>query len=308
MINVSLTAEIAREMLSALPDPLFVITESGRYAAVLGGNDEGFYHDGSHLAGRFLHEVLPRPKADWFLKQVRLTLEAGRLRSVEYALAGDDVDGLDKDRGPEGDLWFEGRIQPMRSLFEGERAVVWVARNITARSELEAKLRHMSETDALTGAYNRRKLMEELRRRVAEFRRYGRPSTLILFDVDHFKRVNDTFGHAAGDDVLCDITTTCSQQLRDVDVLARIGGEEFAVLLTNTNLETGQQVAERLRLTIATEVMKRFREPVPVTISAGVTALRGTDETLDTVLRRCDEALYQAKRDGRNRIVIADAA
>lgn len=308
MINVSLTAEIAREMLSALPDPLFVITESGRYGAVLGGNDEAFYHDGSHLTGRYLNEVLPQPKADWFLKQVRLTLEAGRLRSVEYALAGDDVDGLDKDRGPEGDLWFEGRIQPMSTLFDGERAVVWVARNITARSELEAELRRMSETDPLTGVYNRRKLMEELRRRVAEFRRYGQPSTLILFDVDHFKRVNDTFGHAAGDDVLRDITVTCGQQLRDVDVLARIGGEEFAVLLTNTTLETGQRVAERLRLSIATEVMKHYQAPVPVTISAGVTALQGSDESLDAVLKRCDEALYQAKRDGRNRIVVAEAA
>ena len=305
---MGLDAATARELLSALPDPLFVITESGRYGLAVGGNDDGHYHDGSHLAGCYLHDVLPRGKADWFMDQVRGTLDSGRMRTVEYALAGDDVAGLDKDRGPAGDIWFEGRIQPMSTLFEGERAVVWVARNITARSELEAELRRMSETDALTGVFNRRKLMEALRHRIAEFRRYGQPTTLILFDVDHFKRVNDTFGHGIGDRVLCDIAAICSTQLRDSDVLARIGGEEFAVLLSNTDLATGEEVAERLRTSIAEEVQYKLEQRVDVTISAGVAALCEGEESVDSVLKRGDNALYAAKHGGRNRVIVAAAA
>lgn len=145
--------DILLDMLSALPDPVFVLTESGRYAALIGGQDRQHYHDGAHLVDFSLYDVLPKAKADWFLEQINITLALNQLRIVEYGLAGTDVDGLDTQQGPEGEIWFEGRIQPLATPVNNERAVVWVACNITRRHQLEAQLQLLSETDELTGAY-----------------------------------------------------------------------------------------------------------------------------------------------------------
>ena len=193
--------EQLRAVLSALPDPLFVLTENGRYVAMLGGGDERYYHDGSGLVGKNLREVLPPDKAEWVLKQIAQVLKEGNISTVEYGLSGAEVEGLDEAQGPSGVLWFEGRMKPLPFLVEGERAVVWVARNITRSHDLEEKLRRLSEIDELTGALNRRKMIEELDARFAEFRRYGLPTALLIFDVDHFKKVNDRFGHIAGDQI-----------------------------------------------------------------------------------------------------------
>lgn len=114
-------------MQSALPDPVFVLTESGRYAAIIGGQDRQHYHNGAHLVDFTIYDVLPKAKADWVLEQINLTLTKNQLRIVEYGLAGCEVDGLDAQVGPDGEIWFEGRIQPLPTLIKNERAVVWVA-------------------------------------------------------------------------------------------------------------------------------------------------------------------------------------
>lgn len=302
---MELEVELLREMVVALPDPVFVLTENGRYAAIAGGRDSTWYHDGSHLAGLFLHDVMPAGKADWFLSEIRQTLAENRLRTVEYTLSGDEVEGLDMEAGPDGVIFFEGRIQPLPVPWKGERSVVWVARNITTRHELEGQLRRMSETDPLTGVYNRRKLVEQLQERFAEFRRYARPATLIMFDIDHFKRINDRFGHGAGDDVLCCIADICLEQLRDVDLFCRVGGEEFAALLPETDLDAATRVADRLREAVARHSVQCAQGDVSVTVSLGVAGFVATDALPEDVLRRADDALYQAKRAGRDRVIPA---
>ena len=110
--------EQMQAVIEALPDPVFILTKSKRYADILGGSDSRFYHDGSVLVGKLLSEVLPKDKASWFLEQVLHALETTRLHTVEYALGGEEDDGLDNSRGPTGMLWFEGRIQPLDSTYK----------------------------------------------------------------------------------------------------------------------------------------------------------------------------------------------
>lgn len=222
--------DLLLDMLSALPDPVFVLTESGRYAALIGGQDRCHYHNGTHLVDFTLYDVLSAAKVEWFLEQINLTLAENRLRIVEYGLAGSDVYGLDTQLGPEGEIWFEGRIQPLPSLVNGERAVVWVACNITRRHQLEAKLTRLSETDELTGAYNRRKLLDALSLSLNLYKARQTPAVVVLMDVDYFKTINDRFGHIEGDNVLRGLAQHVIAHLREGDLFARFGGEEFALL------------------------------------------------------------------------------
>jgi diguanylate cyclase (GGDEF)-like protein len=302
---MSLDIEQLQSVINLLPDPVFVLTESGCYAGVYGGSDPSYYHDGRVLVGRSLHDVLPRDKAHWMMEQVARALRDDCLSTVEYGLTGRDVEGLDNGQGPSGEIWFEGRIQPLPFCVDGERAVVWAARNITERHRLMTELLQMSESDELTGAYNRRKLMAELEERYNEFRRYGHSISLLMLDLDHFKQVNDRYGHAAGDEVLRSTVRACKGQLRDVDILARFGGEEFVALLPNTPLEVARSSAERLRETVAHNVIHHAGSAIRITVSIGISSFREADHDFEAVVIRADDAMYLAKQLGRNRVEVA---
>lgn len=128
------------EIFSALPDPLFILSQDGYYEAIFGGEDVEFYHDGSSLVGKSLFDVLPESKATWFVNMISQTLEKNAVNTVEYSLSADDVDGLDKDIGPNGELRFEGKMKPLPFLINGKKAVVWIARNISESYFLKEKL------------------------------------------------------------------------------------------------------------------------------------------------------------------------
>lgn len=305
MTTVSNYLDLLLDIVPALPDPVFVLTESGRYVALIGGHDRQHYHDGAHLVDFSLYDVLPKAKADWFLEQITATLALNQLRIVEYGLAGADVEGLDVEQGPEGEIWFEGRIQPLPQRINNQRAVVWVACNITRRHQLEAQLQHRSETDELTGAYNRRKLLEALTHALTHFKERQAPTAVVLIDIDYFKAINDQFGHIAGDAVLRGIAHHSMVHLREGDLFARFGGEEFALLLPNTSLNTAQVIAERLRLTIASgNFLPDSDPPLIVTISLGLSLIQPQDKAIESILRRADEALYRAKHNGRNCLML----
>ncbi len=302
---MSLNPEQMLAVLGALPDPVFVLTESGRYAGVFGGTDEGYYHDGRALVGRRLQDVLPQELAAWVRQNVDASLRENRLVKVEYKLSAEQVVGLQGRDGPEGAIWFEGYIQPFPSPIDGERAVVWVARNITQRKLLEAELRRNSQIDPLTGAFNRRKLGEVLEQYHAQYRRYGHPCSALVMDIDNFKRINDNFGHMVGDQVLLYMSKGCQEILRETDLLVRYGGEEFVVLLPNTSLEEAQIVAERLRKRVKEKIVHQLGREKSVTISVGISSMHSDDDSHEMVIRRADHALYEAKRTGRDRVVVS---
>lgn len=300
---MSLPADLMPAVLDALPDPLFILSESGRYLAVYGGNDPGYYHDGRTLVGQTVSDLLPADKASQVMEQIRQSLGENRLLKVEYPLAAHEVKGLESAEGPREMLWFEGHIQPLAEPIDGERAVVWVARNITPRKELEEQLRRASVIDPLTGTFNRRKLLEVLADRFASFLRYGEACAVVMIDADHFKRINDRYGHSVGDEVLIAIAEIARDMLRENDLLARVGGEEFVLVLPQTDLDRARRVAERLRVALREGLDKDFPDLPPVTISQGVAVMRDGDVSHEGALHRADQALYEAKRLGRNCVV-----
>ncbi|WP_198118686.1 GGDEF domain-containing protein [Massilia rhizosphaerae] len=178
---------------------------------------------------------------------------------------------------------------------------------LLGREREQAELARMEIVDPLTDVPNRRGFFQALAPWMALARRPGQPTALVVFDLDQFKRINDGYGHPAGDVVIAHLTGTCKRQLRDSDLLGRLVGVEFAILLPRTNLDDAAMVAERMRAAIEGERVKTERAVIALTASFGVTTIRPDDSTV-TLLARADEALRVAKKAGRNRVEVAASA
>jgi diguanylate cyclase (GGDEF)-like protein len=201
----------------------------------------------------------------------------------------------------------DGRtLERHSTVLRGERdqylGRVWFFRNITAQKNHEAALIQLARRDPLTGTANRRYFFERAEQEFMRSRRYQTPLSMTLIDVDHFKRINDQFGHATGDEVLKLLSGKMAALLRESDLLARIGGEEFAILMPSTGLAGAALMAERLRVTIAEEASPVAGQMLHLRFSAGVTQLKTQDQSIEDCLRRADEAMYKAKQAGRDRV------
>ncbi len=169
------------------------------------------------------------------------------------------------------------------------------------------QLEYLARTDELTQAFNRRYFLLELEKEVDRSRRYKSPLSVLILDLDYFKDVNDTYGHASGDAVLQALSAACSSILRTADVFARLGGEEFGILLPETGPEEAVQTAERVRkLVQQLKVTADNGDSIRFTASLGVAFLREDDQGLESLLQRADRALYAAKDAGRNRVEYKD--
>jgi diguanylate cyclase (GGDEF)-like protein len=189
-----------------------------------------------------------------------------------------------------------GLDKPHRLLFRN------LKRNEEALENALQEVQRLAITDYLTSLYNRRHFSKVGEGEFQRARRYRRSLSAIMLDIDHFKRVNDTYGHTVGDQILQGVAESCLQELRGVDVVGRYGGDEFIILLPENDLAAAEQVAERLRKSIAKRRFNTPRGPAKVTASLGVAAMDGDSPTLETLLSRADQALYGAKQSGRNRV------
>lgn len=169
------------------------------------------------------------------------------------------------------------------------------------KSKLELRLKELATTDPLTGILNRRAFMERAEALTESARRYGHPLAALMIDIDHFKTFNDRFGHEAGDAVLRAVTEAVAGCLRKVDVFGRLGGEEFAVLMPETDAAGAAAVAERIRSAVETETVTWHGTRLTATVSIGVAQRR---EGIDGLLHEADSALYGAKDAGRNRVAV----
>jgi diguanylate cyclase (GGDEF)-like protein/PAS domain S-box-containing protein len=201
--------------------------------------------------------------------------------------------------GPAEERWAEVTLTDL-STDAAVGGLMLRLRDVTERRRLERALEELATTDPLTGVANRRRFDETLRAESERCLRAGNPLTLMLLDIDHFKAVNDTYGHPVGDAVLKAVAAQCRAAVRDIDLVARVGGEEFAVLLIDVGLHEGRQVADRMRKVIeATQVDLPGLAPLACTVSLGVAEFAGDSQDL---MARADAALYRAKAEGRNRV------
>ncbi|XOB66364.1 GGDEF domain-containing protein [Deferribacteres bacterium DY0037] len=190
--------------------------------------------------------------------------------------------------------------QNLRKLAEKQKQL---RREVTQRKLAEEQYKELSETDPLTKLYNRRYFFNKADVEFARSKRYGSPLSLIIADADYFKNINDNFGHQTGDKVLIKTANILNAKLRPSDIACRFGGEEFCILLPETNIIEAQNVAERFRSEISSA---RFdNKEVHLTCSFGIAQFKETDEELSHMVSRADEALYKAKKSGRNTIISA---
>ncbi len=248
--------------------------------AVLGHSPHALFHH-HYVDGRiYSHEDCPTWK----------TLQDGQVRKSEEWFWRENGEGFPA----------EVLVTPMINNQVMDGAVV-IFTDISERKRMEAQLVELATTDALTGLHNRRYFLSRLVEGIARVKRFGENACVIMLDCDHFKIVNDTYGHAVGDEVLRGLAEILRQNARQTDVVGRVGGEEFAVLLNDTTFEFALDWAERVRHMVAGHVYNVGGEGFFVTISLGCAALNA-DDSENSVLLRADQALYQAKLNGRNRV------
>lgn len=231
-------------------------------------------------------------------EEVNIAVRKGTSFSVEYAITRKD--------GRKVWVWERGcgvQQDDGTMLLEG------VVLDITDRKALETELEELATRDPLTGLLNRRQFSRVLEEELERAKRYERPMALVWIDFDHFKEVNDSWGHAAGDAVLCSVSRTLQDSVRSVDAIGRFGGEEFVIVLPEMDVDEARDTAERLRQKVSHKpIMLDSGHSVPLTISIGVAVFPMHGHSVDTLCGAADKAMYQAKMRGRNCVVMAQPA
>jgi diguanylate cyclase (GGDEF)-like protein len=197
-------------------------------------------------------------------------------------------------------------IGPLRNEENVIEYMFIYVQDVTEVALYELKLVEMNEKDPLTGIYNRRFLESKLKEEFSRHQRYSREFSLIMLDIDHFKQVNDDYGHQCGDFILQSVCSRITSAIRNIDIFARYGGEEFCCMLPETGLEGAVQVAERFRSAIEEQESKYNDLNIKVTISLGVSELREDIPSAEIMMKKADDALYKAKHQGRNKVVSMD--
>lgn len=199
-------------------------------------------------------------------------------------------------------LWLDINIVPIHNELGQLAYFAAIERDLTEHKMLQSRLEVLASTDSLTGLPNRQAIINKAEKEFARARQNNLPLSLVMIDVDHFKSINDKHGHAAGDHVLREVSTICQDVLRGSDVIGRIGGEEFVLLLPTAAQSNAEQVAERMRIRLASTKIYFHEQEFNITASFGVATLNDDDNTLQDMLDRADEAMYIAKNGGRNQV------
>jgi diguanylate cyclase (GGDEF)-like protein/PAS domain S-box-containing protein len=248
------------------------------------------------VQGRPITDLLTAPSQARFEETFPKFLEAGHIEDVELAFVRKDGSTFPASVSATALKDDQGHLVNSRTtVFD-----------ITERKQLEVRLEQLARTDALTGLSNRRDFIEQGEREWHRHQRHGATLTVLMLDIDHFKAINDRHGHEGGDLVLQAMARTCQALLRSNDLMARVGGEEFAVMLPDTPVELATEVAERLRQALASlSVALPTGQTVNLTVSVGVTLCSPADADLAAALKRADMALYTAKAAGRNQVKVS---
>jgi diguanylate cyclase (GGDEF)-like protein/PAS domain S-box-containing protein len=273
---------------NALPNLSFVYDEEGRYLEVLSPQTDLLIASAEELKNHTVKEMLSGEVGLEMMEVIQRTIETGDTQVMEYKLTV--MDGSDH--------WFEGRCALLEKDFAGHGKVVFIASEISERVKLYQEVQRLATLDSLTGCLNRRQFLTLANQELLRALRYQRPLSIFMLDIDHFKVINDTYGHAVGDTVLCSLVDECRSNLRSVDIISRHGGEEFIVLLPETQKDMAYMVADRLRIAVEKMEVMDSGQKISITISVGITSLEletGQKESIEMLIHRADQAMYDAK-------------
>ena len=206
--------------------------------------------------------------------------------------------------------FFEIDVVPLGDSHNGITRMLKSIRDVTEERKIQQKLKYLATIDSLSGLYNRAEFMNLAKRELALAKRNNEDLSLLIMDLDNFKTINDTFGHAAGDEMIRELGRIIKTGFRKTDIAGRIGGEEFAVVLKNASLEEAKKAAEKFRETVANRKVIYGGQEISFTVSIGVTAIHGNTDNvsdIEDILKIADDALYRAKAMGRNCVATLNA-
>jgi len=287
------------EIVDSAFDGIITINEKGIISSFNPAASAIFGYAPKEIIGKNISILTPSPHRDMHDDYLTHYIQTGEAHIIDQPR---EVEAVRKD----------GSLFPM-SLCVGARdygdrwMFTGIVRDITERKLMEKELKQMAITDALTGLYNRGYLNQSLDNEYRRSIRYGTPLCLIILDIDHFKSVNDNYGHPAGDKVLIDMASELQHHSRDIDIVARYGGEEFVLILPQTDSKSGLILAERMRAAVeALQIPIHDKLNLNITISIGLVAIPETaTDSADHFLTIADRALYQAKDSGRNKVILS---
>ena len=241
------------------------------------------------IVGRLETDILPNETAEHFHQSDQKVFRTNQIQRTEESAIDDE--GIEHHY-----LSIKAPI-----TLNNKRALIGFSSDVSEIYNMKEEFKRLANTDYLTNLYNRRYFMQQGEQEYSRSKRHNKPFSIISVDIDHFKAINDNFGHPAGDHVLKKVSKKLQQSIRSEDVLARMGGEEFTIILPETTQLSAQALAERTRETLQSLFICYQNDiEINVTISLGVTTLTAQDINFDSVLVRVDEALYKAKENGRN--------
>jgi diguanylate cyclase (GGDEF)-like protein/PAS domain S-box-containing protein len=292
---------LLESILSATPDLVYIYDlEAGRCTYANDGLERLLGFSVADAA-----QILADP--DSFLLEDVSRQEAATWRlQVESASEDDVIEREYRTKDASGEWrWLAGRDKVLRRDEDGRPLqVLSVVSDVTRRRQLESDLKRQATTDELTGAANRRRFLQAGIDELGRARRYERPLSILMLDLDGLKHINDTWGHAAGDKAITRFASTCRDNLRATDLFARFGGDEFVVLMPETDLVGARDVGVRIAADLVARKLNFEGQQIPVTACVGVASFHTPDDTLDTLIGRADEALYRAKASGVDRVQV----
>ncbi|MCC7510862.1 MAG: sensor domain-containing diguanylate cyclase [Planctomycetes bacterium] len=279
-----------RRVLDSSPFPIIVSTRADRKVLYM-----------NKLASEMFHvrlaDLQGKPTPDFFVDP------ADREHVMDVLEKVGEVDDYEAHLRDGAGREFPALVSITQVEYENKPASFLTFNDITGRKEKETELLRLATVDPLTGVLNRRAFSEQAERELARARRYNNPLSTLMLDIDWFKQINDTMGHAAGDHVLRELSRIMERTLRETDIIGRVGGEEFAAILIETPLQGAVETAERIREAIAAEEFTYEGGPIRITASIGVAEFMTGDKTVEDTLKRADSYLYHAKQSGRNRVM-----
>jgi len=283
-------------VVDAIPGTFYVLDDQGRFVR--------WNRAARELVG-VPHERMPHTRILDAISEEDRPLIAGMLRDASANGYAEAEARVALGSGEVGWRFLTAR----RVEIAGKSYLVGTGLDVTERRKLEQELERQARTDFLTGISNRRHFLNLADLELARARRYGRPFSVLMLDLDLFKNVNDRYGHRVGDLMLQKVVEVCMQILREVDVIGRLGGEEFGIMLPETDAEQAAQVADRVRLAISgASVALPQGGSACITTSIGVATFSQQDADVDGVINRADRALYEAKRLGRDRVSVEEGS